>query len=215
MSEIEHQETEAADSVARDLDVSSLKALAHPMRVQILDSLTRYGAQTASSLGELLGESSGSTSYHLRQLEKHDFVRCIEGKGTARERWWERSPGRLSFGGREQYRNPETAEAVRIINREFISNRAAYLEDYLSRGDEVLTDEWIDAGALSTITVQMTAEQLADFNQKIDDYAQRLVNEIKGRGELPEQRAVQVHIDAFPILDSRLDKDQPDTASKE
>jgi DNA-binding transcriptional ArsR family regulator len=66
--------------------VESLKALARPLPVQILDVLSTYGAQTASGLAERLGESSGATSYHLRQLERHAFVREVEGRGTARER---------------------------------------------------------------------------------------------------------------------------------
>lgn len=202
-------------STARDLDVSSLKALAHPIRVQILDSLSRYGTQTASSLGELLGESSGSTSYHLRQLEKHEFVRTVEGKGNARERWWERTPGRLSFGDREQFENPETAEAVRLINREFLSSRTNYLQDFLAHGDEVLDEEWVYASSLSTSTLRLTAEQLTKFARKLDSYSQKLVEEIKAEGELPGQRAVQVHIDAFPILDPHLDKKLANIAPKE
>ena len=79
----------------RTLDVNDLKALAHPLRVQLLDALSTYGAATASGLADRLGESSGATSYHLRQLEKHGFVRELKGKGSARERWWERVPGGL------------------------------------------------------------------------------------------------------------------------
>jgi DNA-binding transcriptional ArsR family regulator len=81
----------------RKLDVESLKALAHPLRVQILDRLSVHGAATASGLADALGESSGATSYHLRQLEKHGFAREVEGRGTGRERWWERTPGGISL----------------------------------------------------------------------------------------------------------------------
>ena len=59
----------------RVLDTGALRALAHPLRVQIYDILSQYGPQTASSLAEKLGESSGSTSYHLRALAKHDLIR--------------------------------------------------------------------------------------------------------------------------------------------
>ena len=61
---------------ARDrvLDTGALRALAHPLRVRIYDILSQYGPQTASSLAERLGESTGSTSYHLRALAKHDLI---------------------------------------------------------------------------------------------------------------------------------------------
>ena len=67
----------------RQLDMESLKALAHPLRVQILDTLSTYGQFTASGLAERLGESSGATSYHLRQLERHGFE---IGRASCRER---------------------------------------------------------------------------------------------------------------------------------
>ena len=78
------------------LAAPALRALAHPLRIRILDELSAYGPLTATGLGERLGESSGSMSYHLRQLEKHDLVREVQGRGTARERWWERRPGGIA-----------------------------------------------------------------------------------------------------------------------
>ncbi|MGP4854899.1 winged helix-turn-helix domain-containing protein, partial [Klebsiella pneumoniae] len=71
----------------RVLDGGALRALAHPLRVEIYDLISQYGPQTASTLAAMTGESSGATSYHLRALAKHDLIREVEGQGTARERW--------------------------------------------------------------------------------------------------------------------------------
>ena len=49
-------------------DVRALRALAHPLRSRLLGQLRLNGPATASRLGRVVGESSGSTSYHLRQL---------------------------------------------------------------------------------------------------------------------------------------------------
>ena len=81
----------------RILDAGALRALAHPLRVRLYDILSQYGPQTASSLAELTGESTGATSYHLRALARHDLIREVEGRGTARERWWERPAGRVTL----------------------------------------------------------------------------------------------------------------------
>ena len=83
------------ETQVRTLDAGALKALAHPLRVKIFDLLASRGPQTASSLAALVGETSGSTSYHLRALAAHDLIREVEGRGTARERWWERPKGRI------------------------------------------------------------------------------------------------------------------------
>jgi DNA-binding transcriptional ArsR family regulator len=69
-------------------DVRALRALAHPLRNRLLGQLRLHGPATASQLGRAVGESSGSTSYHLRQLAQYGFVEEVEGQGTARERWW-------------------------------------------------------------------------------------------------------------------------------
>src|SRR5215213_5846218 len=69
-------------------DVRALRALAHPLRNRLLGQLRVNGPATASQLGRAVGESSGSTSYHLRQLAAYGFVEEVEDQGTARERWW-------------------------------------------------------------------------------------------------------------------------------
>ena len=73
-------------------DVEELRALAHPMRQQILHHLRQAGPATSTTLARDLGENSGIMSYHLRLLAEHDFVREVAGRGQGRERWWEVSP---------------------------------------------------------------------------------------------------------------------------
>src|SRR3954471_18457810 len=76
------------EPTVRVTDVRALRALAHPLRNRLLGHLRINGPATASQLGRVVGESSGSTSYHLRQLAEYGFVEEVEGQGTARERWW-------------------------------------------------------------------------------------------------------------------------------
>lgn len=75
-----------------EVDTRSLRGLAHPLRVRILGELRLRGPSTATRLAGRLGESSGSTSYHLRQLAAYGFVEkgdapAGQHKGS-RERWW-------------------------------------------------------------------------------------------------------------------------------
>jgi DNA-binding transcriptional ArsR family regulator len=74
------------NKVVEDLD--TLKAVSHPLRMQILGALRRRGPSTASELARELGESSGSTSYHLRQLERFGFVSDDDEQPSGRERRW-------------------------------------------------------------------------------------------------------------------------------
>ncbi|MEV0380000.1 helix-turn-helix domain-containing protein [Nonomuraea sp. NPDC050643] len=71
-------------------DPERLKALAHPMRRRMLSHLGAHGPATSTTLGELLGAKTGTTSYHLRQLEKYGFIEEIPERSSGRERWWRR-----------------------------------------------------------------------------------------------------------------------------
>ncbi|AXK31781.1 ArsR family transcriptional regulator [Streptomyces armeniacus] len=70
------------------LDAKGLRALAHPVRVQLVGLLRKYGPSTATRLAERLGVNSGTASYHLRQLDAAGFVEEDTERGNARERWW-------------------------------------------------------------------------------------------------------------------------------
>jgi DNA-binding transcriptional ArsR family regulator len=69
-------------------DLDTLKAVSHPLRMRLLGALRTGGPATASELGRRLGESSGSTSYHLRQLERFGFVGDDTAQPSGRERRW-------------------------------------------------------------------------------------------------------------------------------
>ena len=184
----------------RLLDMESLKALAHPLRVQILDTLSTYGQFTASGLAERLGESSGATSYHLRQLERHGFVREVEGKGTGRERWWERMPGAINLNAADMEHTPATLAASKTLVRQWSRSRTELLDDFQERGLELLTKEWMEGSVVSTVNLRLTAEQLREISQKWDEFIDPFVVAYRGQNP-PGSRPVQIHFNAFPVID--------------
>jgi DNA-binding transcriptional ArsR family regulator len=188
----------------RTLDLAALKALSHPLRLQLLEMLSRYGEQTASMLAVRIGESSGSTSYHLRQLAKHGLVREVEGRGTGRERWWARPPGAITVTPPATEKNRSAVTAARIVARQFEQNRSQALEDFLRFGDERLGAEWMDAAVLNTSNLVLNAEQLEEISQRVVAFLGGIVEEYRGRGgagALP----VQFHFNAFPLIDPAHD----------
>ena len=194
-------ENEVTGSIPdRQLDMESLKALAHPLRVQILDTLSTYGQFTASGLAERLGESSGATSYHLRQLERHGFVREVEGKGTGRERWWERMPGAINLNAADMEHTPATLAASKTLVRQWSRTRTELLDDFQERGFELLTKEWMEGSVVSTVNLRLTAEQLREISQKWDEFIDPFVVAYRGQNP-PGSRPVQIHFNAFPVVD--------------
>ena len=183
----------------RRLEPEALKALAHPLRVRILDTLSLLGASTATGLAARLGESSGATSYHLRQLARYHLVEEVPERGSARERWWRRVPEGFTVSVDDQ---PDSAsrEAARLVLGEWHANRAALLDDFLARGDVQLAREWRDASMISTFNLRLTAEQLAEVVDALGDFAARVLDPLRGQ-ELPGARPVQFQFNAFPVLD--------------
>jgi len=182
----------------RTLDVEALKGLAHPLRAQLLESLSALGPATASMLGERLGESSGATSYHLRILEKHGFVKEDASRGTGRERWWERTPSGLTLNVTDFEPDSAARAAAVAVEREWERSRAGLLDDFTRRGPTVLPKDWYDATALNTINMRLTKDQLIEFVAEIEALFERWVT--SHRDETPGSRPVQAHFNAFPVL---------------
>jgi DNA-binding transcriptional ArsR family regulator len=197
----------------RELDIESLKALAHPLRVQIFDVLSTYGSFTASGLAERLGESSGATSYHLRQLAKHGFVREVDGKGTSRERWWERTPGSVNIGSRDATETPAGRSAANMIFRQLRSNEERLLRDYVERAHDELSPKWRDAGAVSTFNTRLTAEQLHRYAVEMSALIDKYVTPFKNQ-TAKGARPVHIAFQAFPVIDADV-VDEPDSAGPE
>lgn len=182
----------------RVLDTGALRALAHPLRVRIYDILSQYGPQTASSLAERLGESSGSTSYHLRALAKHDLIREAEDRGTARERWWERPVGGVSFANPDAMTTPAGRAATQVVMNEFLRNRNDQLLDFVNRGISGEDAIWQEGTLISTATARLTPEQSKDLALKIMALIDETVDNYRNQsGE--NVRPVTIRADLFPL----------------
>lgn len=73
-------------------DARRWKALAHPLRQEMLRHLDQHGPATSTTLAGALGESTGTTSYHLRVLADAGVIEEVPGQGNGRERWWRTFP---------------------------------------------------------------------------------------------------------------------------
>jgi DNA-binding transcriptional ArsR family regulator len=129
----------------------SLRGLAHPLRVRILALLREHGASTATRVAERLGESSGATSYHLRQLAAYGFVEDVPGRGAGRERWW-----------RTVARRNDTAHHLRAAAADGFHR----LHEFLGTADDV-PPEVLAGVAIDDVTLRLTAAQVMELVSRI------------------------------------------------
>ena len=193
------------------IDMASLKGLAHPLRVAILEALSTYGAATASQLGERLDESSGATSYHLRQLEKHGFVEEKPELGNGRERFWDRKPRDISLNVTDFA--PDSAEraAAVTIEREWDRSRASELDEFNRRGPTELEPGWYNASSIDTSNVRLTIEQMIELRDEIEAITKRY--SLAYKKATPGSRPVQIHFNAFPVMDGKVSPEAPSDVS--
>lgn len=189
----------------RTLEAGALKALAHPLRVRIYDLLSERGPQTASTLAALIGETSGATSYHLRALAAHDLIREVPGRGTARERWWERPKGRVNLPGPDDTMSPSNRAAAQIVTAEFFRLRHQTLMDYLNRSSTEQPEEWRDAGLVMTTMFDLTPAQMAELKDELTAVVDAAVERYKGQEGAPGTRRVSLRAEIFdlPVVNTR------------
>lgn len=176
----------------RELGPEQLKALTHPIRVRLLKELRANGPATASLLGRRLGESSGVTSYHLRQLEKHGFIEEAPDVGDGRDRWW-----RPAFGGHhvktERWLDdPEQAAVVTMYESAIVDLHARTSAEWVATQMDWPT-EWVEAAALNDYRLRLTRAQFA----RLTDEVHRLVMSF-GKHEAKTGEEVVVVFHAFP-----------------
>jgi DNA-binding transcriptional ArsR family regulator len=182
------------------IGMPALRALAHPLRVEIMNELSDFGPATASMLAERLGESSGSTSYHLRQLAKHDIVVEDAERGSGRERWWRMAPGGVTIGGPETLETPAGREITEQISLNWQQNNERRLNVFLRRGLETFGMEWVEAAALSTSHLELSRSQLDELSTEY----YKLLNRLKEKWKTEhgdELKRVQVQFNAFPLVE--------------
>lgn len=180
---------------ARRVGIEALKALAHPLRVRIFSELTSYGPATASTLAARLGESSGSTSYHLRQLEKHGYVREDAERGNGRDRWWERVPGPVELAEASFDATPGAREAGELVEREFLENENERFDAYWA-SRPTLSEDWLRATQTGSSSLQLSPAELEELGDKV----WALFSEYRGRtGE--GRRRVDLLFRGFPVVD--------------
>ncbi|MDD9207897.1 helix-turn-helix domain-containing protein [Georgenia sp. 10Sc9-8] len=190
----------------RELDASALKAYAHPLRVRIMRYLADHGAATATELGRHLDESTGQTSYHLRQLARHGLVEDDPSRGTGRERWWKGTSFR--FNASELSKDPALVPAARLVLDAVVQERTEKLSRWMSGRPP---EEWSGGSAVhTTLTLQLTPVEAQRLNDEIaavfDRFKELNAPRDTAAVETPEGAArVRVYYDTFPLLEEGPD----------
>jgi DNA-binding transcriptional ArsR family regulator len=158
--------------VVRVTDPQALRALAHPLRLDLVEALAVLGPATAARCARHLGQSQASCSFHLRQLARYGFVEEAPASADRRERTWRLTDVEQSWSSTGPDR------VVDQLDRVFVQREADRLLGWIGRDGEPA--EWRDAAFVGGATVPVTAEELRELRGRLWDvlepYVRRLTD---------------------------------------
>jgi DNA-binding Lrp family transcriptional regulator len=191
--------------VRKITDARTLRALAHPVRIALIEELSLGGAMTATQIGERIGESATTCSFHLRQLAKYGFVEEAGG-GVGRSRPWRLTSAGMSFspGG-----DAEAEIASDAVVRMFRERQFERYERWRStKGSYALP--WRQAAVDGQYLFYLTAPELEQFSTEVHELLMRW-DRLEGRLEDPSRRpAGSVPVEAL-ILAHPIAPPKPET----
>ncbi|MGH7910259.1 MAG: winged helix-turn-helix domain-containing protein, partial [Candidatus Dormibacteraceae bacterium] len=175
----------------------TMRALAHPVRIALLEELSVWGPLTATEAGERIGESATTCSFHLRQLAHYGFVEeAGGGKGRAR-------PWRMASIGMHMnpvQTDPEVAVAADAVTRLVRDRQLARYAAWLDTQHGYPT-AWREAGDSTELLFWLTPEELKDLIGEVHQVLERRLDE---RLTDPSQRPpgalpVELLLFAYPM----------------
>ena len=169
-------------------DARTLRALAHPVRLALIEILWREESVSAAQAGRELGESQANCSFHLRQLAKFGIVEEVEGS-HGRARPWRLSASGLVFAGIQD--DPEATLAWAALERLLRGRQTERYRAWLE-GRSGYPARWQAAAFHVNHVAWLTPDELDEIAAEVNDLLRRRGRERRGD---PAQRPA----DARPV----------------
>ena len=185
MSESHDQERSPEDTARhRFQNPRSIRALAHPARLAIIDALATGEELTATQCAELTGLSPSATAYHLKLLEQYGFAETAPPRPDRRERPW-RATGRPTVIDLDTS-TLAGASAAAAVTAAYIDTTRAIAAEF-TEGAPAEPDEWRDA-ALNNADLWLTVEEFHRVSEELG----AVLEPYRGRARPAGSRRVRV-----------------------
>ncbi|GGK00810.1 transcriptional regulator [Pilimelia anulata] len=163
-------------------DPQELRAIAHPVRLQLLDELFLGGPATATELAERLAQSPANCSWHLRQLARYGYVEEAGG-GAGRRRPWRAIFRPRRWGGHDE--STALAHAGSAVSELLLHRELEQLSQWRAARAAEPTP-WRDTGFVNQAIGWLTADELAAVSAEIDEILLRYAGRTAHPAERPE-----------------------------
>ena len=177
--------------VVQITDPRALRALAHPLRLDLVELLGVLGQGTAAECARRLGTSQASCSFHLRQLAKYGFVEEAEPSEDSRERPW-----RLT--DLEQSWSADAGPAADQLERVFVQRETDRILGWLAADDA--PEAWRKSSFVGGATVPLTVAELESIRAELRAALEPFVGRLGDRSNWPpDARPVRILLAGTPL----------------
>lgn len=176
-------------------DPRALRALAHPLRLALLDHLMAFGAQTASQCADAVGSTASNCSYHLRSLARFGLVESIEA-ADGRERPWRSAATGFQFGTDSAESEDSAVSLAELVLAHNRIDRGAQLAHRALDETDGLSPDWREARGEASYALRMTAAELMALGEKLDALIRPYIA-LTREGAPEDSEVVLLAIDAF------------------
>lgn len=177
-------------------DPAMLRALAHPLRVEILSVIDELGEATATQIADKVGESPSNCSFHLRTLAKSGFIERAEAKGTSKP--WKAV--HQSRDLRPEAGNPESMRTSATIGALYVQHEANRVVDFLTRHG-LGNEEWLPGITINSSAFWATPEELGELATEIAHLADRFRGRKEPANRPPGSRKAHLFATLNPDFD--------------
>ncbi|MFD6275250.1 ArsR/SmtB family transcription factor [Streptomyces sp. NPDC060209] len=149
-------------------DPQAMRALAHPVRLAILDRLQQHGPATATQLAPDVGATPSVTSWHLRHLAGFGLVRDSEAGTDRRERRWEAVARGFRFETPQDAADEEGRSAARVLSQQMFLRHADLPGRWAAEVEPGLDPKWQRPAGLASTRLVVSAEELVAIEDGIE-----------------------------------------------
>ena len=150
-------------------DPKAMRALAHPVRLAILDVLRRNGPSTATELAPAVGSSPSVASWHLRHLASFGLVRDSEPSADRRYRRWEAVGRGYRFEVPEAPADAEARSAARRLSGQMFLRAGEVPARWLAETEPGLDPAWRRLAGVANTRVVVSADELASIVAELEN----------------------------------------------
>jgi DNA-binding transcriptional ArsR family regulator len=165
-------------------DPRVLRAMAHPVRLRLINDLVLYGPATATELAERVNESPANCSWHLRQLAKIGIIEeATDLPSKGRNRPWRWVPVGNRWG------DPDDSDETKIAGREtsnaFLGFELAERNAWDERA-HTEPEQWQQAAFANQSVAWLTAQELTELDEAVQQLFLKNMDRLSDPAARPE-----------------------------